>query len=122
MNKSVLICEDDEGIIDVAKIVLQEKGYSVTSLTNCSNIMDILPKVKPDVILLDLWMPDLNGEEVAAILKSNDKTRHIPIIMVSANKDLQKIAMLANADDYLAKPFDITDLENIVDKHAFKVS
>jgi CheY-like chemotaxis protein len=122
MKKSVLLCEDDEGIIDVARIVLEEKGYNVVALTKCTNIMDIIHKVKPNVILLDLWMPDMSGEEVAILLKNNPATKNIPIVIVSASKDIQRVASTTRVNDFLSKPFNIEDLENIVEKYTSHVS
>ncbi|MEO6508949.1 MAG: response regulator [Patescibacteria group bacterium] len=117
MQKSVLICEDDEGIVDVATIVLQEKGYIVESTMNGSEILAKIKKNRPDLILLDLWMPEMTGEEVASILQSQTETKDIPIIIVSASKDIKKIASASQVTDYLPKPFDIIDLENIVEKY-----
>ena len=116
-TKTVLICEDDEGIIDVTTIVLQEKGYKVIPLLDCQKVYEYVDALKPDIILLDLWMPDINGEEVTRTLKSNDHTKHIPIIIISANKDTEKIAKNAGADTFLCKPFDIEELEQTVERY-----
>ena len=116
-TKTVLICEDDEGIIDVTTIVLQEKGYKVIPLLDCQKVYEYVDTYKPDIILLDLWMPDINGEEVTRTLKSNDHTKHILIIIISANKDTEKIAKNAGADTFLCKPFDIEELEQTVERY-----
>ena len=117
MKKNILICEDDEGIVDVATIVLQEKGYNVDSIDRGTEIFAQIKATMPDLILLDLWMPEMTGDEVARILKLNPETMNIPIIFVSASKDIQKIAELTKVAAFLPKPFDITELENIVAKH-----
>lgn len=119
-NKCVLICEDDEGIIEITQIVLQEKGYRVITQTDASLIYTKVEEVKPDIILLDLWMNGLNGEEIARRLKVNEKTKHIPIIIMSASKDTELIARQAGADAFLSKPFDLTALEDIVEIHIEK--
>jgi DNA-binding response OmpR family regulator len=116
-NKCVLICEDDYSITELARYVLEEKGYRVIVLQNTDGIFPIIEKAKPDLILLDLWMPGLSGEEVTRRLKSDKKTRAIPVIIMSANKDTARIAKQSGADGYLAKPFDIAHLENLVDSH-----
>lgn len=118
MNKSILICDDDAGILDVTTMILQDKGYHVTALHNCHDIMAKIEKLKPAVILLDLWMPDVNGEEVTRALKNNKKTKDIPVIIISASKDTKKVAENAGANDFICKPFDIEDLETKVDKYA----
>lgn len=117
MNKSVLVCDDDEGIIDVTTIILEDKGYKVIPINNCQEIFAKIEKSKPDVILLDLWMPNLTGEEITKELKKNKKLKNIPVIIVSASKDTEKVAKAAGADDFICKPFDIVELENMVEKH-----
>jgi CheY-like chemotaxis protein len=115
--KKVLICDDDEGIIDVATIVLQEKGYSVISLTQAEAIYELVAEHNPDIILLDLWMPDLGGDEITKKLKSDSSTKHIPIILFSASKSTEETAKQLGADAFLCKPFDIDELEEMIATH-----
>ncbi len=117
MAKTVLICEDDEGIIDVVTIVLQEKGYNVIPLLSSREVYKMVDEKKPDLILLDLWMPHITGGEIATVLKQKDETKHIPIIIVSANKDTEQIATQSGADSFICKPFDIEELEETVAKY-----
>lgn len=116
--KKVLFCDDDEGIVDVVNIILEDKGYKVLALTNSSTIFQVIRKQKPDVILLDLWMPGLGGQDITRILKSQGDTKGIPVVIISANKDTHRIAKEVGADEFLTKPFDIDDLERVVEKHA----
>lgn len=116
-NKCVLLCDDDEGIVDVSTIVLEEKGYCVIALTNPKQVLSTVAERRPDIILLDLWMPVISGEVLARELKLNPDTRHIPIIIISASKDTERIAGTVAADDFLCKPFDIEALEQMVFKH-----
>lgn len=116
-EKTVIICDDDEGILDVASIVLEEKGYTVLPLGNCDEVQDLVHKEKPDLILMDLWMPGKGGEQVTKELKSDPDTASIPIIIVSASKNTKDTALSAGADDFLYKPFDIEELETMVDKY-----
>lgn len=115
--KKVLICDDDEGILDVIKIILEEKGYDVFILSKSEKVYETVDTFKPDVILLDLWMPGISGETITKELKKTSKTKMIPIIIVSANKDTIKIAKELEADDFLCKPFNIDRLEEMVDKY-----
>lgn len=116
----VLVCEDNEGITDVVKIVLETKGYRVVTIDNGANIKNIVKEVAPNVILMDLWLPGMNGDELAKILKADPTTRDIPLIIVSASRDAVEVAKEVGADDALKKPFDIGDLEKIVDKYIKK--
>jgi len=118
--KRVLICDDDEGIIDVASIVLGEKGYDILTLRHSNNIFEKISEYKPDVILIDLWMSEISGDQIVIKLKQDEHFRKIPVIIVSANKDLQEIAKSSGSDGFLAKPFDIVELENIVEKQVGK--
>lgn len=116
-NKTILVCEDDEGISDIAEIVLTDNGYSVVKLHNSTNIFSTIEAENPDLVLLDLWVPGISGEEVTRTLKADPTKQHIPIIILSANKDGLAIAKNAGADDFLQKPFDIDALEKKVGQY-----
>jgi len=117
MRKKILLCDDDEGVVEVVKIVLAEKGYAVEVLYECGEIDKQVKKIKPDLIILDLWIPEIGGEQATRVLKADPATRNIPIIILSAHHDTEKLAKAVGADAFLKKPFDITVLENIVGKH-----
>jgi CheY-like chemotaxis protein len=116
-NKKVLICEDDEGIIEIAGIVLEDMGYEVVTQMDGHGIFSRIEEVKPDLLLLDLWLPGLTGDQITRQLKAQESTKHMPIVIMSANKDTEKIAKEAGADAFLAKPFDLTVLETTIAKH-----
>jgi DNA-binding response OmpR family regulator len=118
--KKVLICDDDDGIVDVAQIILQERGYTVQTLTQSGDIFDKVKSFDPNLILLDLWMPEMNGEEITRSLKANTNTQHIPIVIVSASRDTEKVARKVGADDFISKPFDIIELEEKVARNIEK--
>jgi DNA-binding response OmpR family regulator len=110
MTKKVLVCDDDEGIADLLVLVLEEAGFNAISEINSLNVYRVIEKEKPDLLLLDLWMPVLSGDQVLGILKSNPKTKDLPVIVISASLEGRKIATVAGACDFLAKPFDIDQL------------
>lgn len=114
-ERCVLICDDDPDILEVSKIILELRGHKVETLKNCDNILSKVETIKPDIILMDLWIPDIGGEEATKLLKNNATTRHIPIIIFSANNDIEKIAKVSGADNFLCKPFEIKDLESIIE-------
>ena len=111
MKPYVLIVDDDEGIAEVARIILSDSGYEVKSLTNSENIFDVIAQKRPAVILLDLWMPELSGEDILIKMKRDKSLSDIPVVVVSASKDTEKVAKNLGADDFLTKPFDINELE-----------
>ena len=109
-GKKILVCDDDEGILDMVSFVLEDSGYEVIPEKNSMNVYNQIEKEQPDLLLLDLWMPVLSGDQVLRVLKSNPETSSIPVIVVSASTEGQKIAHDAGASDFLAKPFDIDQL------------
>lgn len=117
IKKRVLIVDDDLPIVEVIKIILEEKNYLVDTLTESQSIKEKLSLDLPDLILLDIWMSGLDGVEITRILKSSPRTKHIPIIMISANNEVEKIAKNSGADDFIAKPFDVDVLIKKVEKH-----
>lgn len=115
-NKKVLIADDDSAILDSITLLLEELGYSVETSVNGETISKLQDNL-PDILLLDIWMSGRDGRDICRKLKEQSHTKHIPIIMISANKDTEKIALQAGADDFLAKPFDINDLYQKIEKY-----
>jgi DNA-binding response OmpR family regulator len=120
MNQEILIIDDDKAILEVMKLILQEKGYSVITISDSYLVEDYIHQHLPQMIFVDFWMAGLNGKKIVTQLKSNDDSKAIPVIMISANHEVKKIANEINADDFLAKPFDIIDLTKIVEKYTSK--
>ncbi|RZK41061.1 MAG: response regulator [Pedobacter sp.] len=116
-KKKILICDDDEGIIDMLELILEETGHQIIPETNSLNVKSILEREKPDLILLDLWMPVLSGDQVLKSLRANEKTKELPVIVISASRDGKEIALGAGASDFLAKPFDMDELLQKVDEY-----
>ena len=117
MNKKILVAEDDRAILEVVKIILEQEGYTTVFADKEDVIYKIIKEQKPDLMLLDIWLGGSNGGKIAKTIKSDKQTQHIPIIMISANNETEKITREAGADDFLLKPFNIDDLLNIVRKH-----
>lgn len=121
MAKKILVIEDDKDIRDTLVYVLEEQGYDVVSSEE-AKILRSLDAIKPDLILLDNWLTewksDANGQQISKQLKSNPATSHIPIVIISAVSNIQEIAEAGMADDYLRKPFNLTDIIEIVKKYA----
>lgn len=109
MTKKILIIEDDIAITDSLKMMLEMEGYAVAIITDATKAYH-LAKYQADLILLDIWMSGQDGRDIAKKVKSNKETKHIPIIMISASKDIEKSALDAGVDDYLAKPFEMDEL------------
>ena len=107
MKKRILIYDDDPEILMVCKIILESKGYHVETRLFCDDIIKDISETAPDVIFMDLWIPTIGGEIAIKLMKSNSATSHIPIILFSANSDIELIAQRTNANGFLSKPFDV---------------
>ena len=113
-NKTILICDDDEGILDMLELILEETGYRIIPVKNSLEIYEEIEKQQPDLILLDLWMPVLSGDQVLRTLRKNPETQSLPVIVISASREGARIAQEAGADLFLAKPFDLETLVSTV--------
>lgn len=116
MAKRILVIDDDAGIVEATTMVLEDAGYDVTAVTDPGS-SEMIREGYPDLILLDVWLSGVDGRDVARDLKANPKTRNIPIIMFSANRDCEEIALEVGAEDFLLKPFDINRLIAMIEKH-----
>jgi two-component system alkaline phosphatase synthesis response regulator PhoP len=108
MSRKILIIEDDFGLADNIKALLQLKGYEVHHAPDGEAGVAAARKFKPDLILLDILIPKVDGFDVCRLLRSEEKTSHIHIIMVTGlgqMGDVEK-ALSCGAQDYLTKPFD----------------
>ena len=108
MKKTILVADDDAAIVNAIQMILEDAGYKVQTTLTGEEV--IHTKNSPDLILLDIWMSGQDGRTICQQLKSQPRTKEIPIIMISANKDTAKIAKIAGADDFITKPFEIEDL------------
>ncbi|MBC8054778.1 MAG: response regulator [Sphingobacteriaceae bacterium] len=116
MSKRILIFDDDVDILSICTYILEEQGWEVHTSPHCNNIDTTVRSIKPDVILMDNWIPDTGGIVATQIIKSQADLKDIPVIYFSANNDIQSLAKQAGADTYLEKPFDLTELELVIDK------
>jgi DNA-binding response OmpR family regulator len=113
MNKKILIIEDDIDIAEALTYSLEFVGYEVSKALADSYHDVFHPKNKdnfPHLVLLDILLSGKDGREICKELKSDNKTKHIPIIMMSAYPDAHESVKKAKANDFLPKPFDINDL------------
>jgi DNA-binding response OmpR family regulator len=111
MSKKIIIADDDPGILDAVGIMLEFEGYEVKCTPDCTALLNMESESEfPDLLLLDIWMSGTDGRDVCRYLKQKESTSKIPIVMISASKDIERSAIEAGADDFLAKPFEMDDL------------
>lgn len=108
-HKKIMIADDDPGIVDAVEMILEFEGYEVTSTVDGSTVLDMKAEL-PDLLLLDIWMSGEDGRDICRQLKHNELTKRIPVIMISASRDIKESAMASGADDFLAKPFEMNEL------------
>jgi len=116
IKKKVIVCDDDEGILDMMSLVLENDDLDVITESNSLKLQQLIATENPDLILLDLWMPVLSGDVILKQLREQEATRTLPVIVISASRDGEQIALEHGATDFLAKPFDLDELSKRVEK------
>jgi diguanylate cyclase (GGDEF)-like protein len=108
----VLVVDDERNILDIIKFNLEVEGYEVITSRDGEEALRLIQELRPDLILCDIMMPELDGLEVCRRLKADSRTNQIPVVMLSARTQAQdKVASIeAGADDFITKPFDFSDL------------
>ncbi len=106
-KKKILIVEDEESLLKLESILLTSKGYDVKGAAIGQEALDAIERDQPDLVLLDIMMPGLDGFEVCRRIKINPETKDIPVIMVTAKKSGDDMARgeEVGADWYITKPF-----------------
>lgn len=111
VHKNILVIEDNHAILDVITLILQSEAYHVTGLNKSADMMFHIEQLKPDLLILDIMLPDGDGRELLKMLRSDTSTNQIPVLMISARYTEQNIEHGEyKPDGFLAKPFDIDDL------------
>lgn len=121
-EKHVVVFDDDEDLLDIFKFLFEDKGWHVTSFSDCAQVIDRVRDNRPDLILMDNWIPPAGGVAATQSLKSELDLKHIPIILLSANNDVQDLASKAGSDAYLPKPFQFAKLQQMAEELVFKNS
>lgn len=116
IDKTILVADDDFAILHSVRMLLEDEGYHVITTDGDKTAQEVKEHL-PDLILLDIWMSGTDGRDICKHLKSQARTKHIPIIMISARQDTEKIAKESGADDFVAKPFDIFNLLKKIEQY-----
>jgi len=118
-GKKVLCIEDEPEMIDLIKLILERKGFQVLGALGGREGLDIIRRERPDVVLLDLMMPDMDGWEVYRQMRADESLKDIPVIVVTAKaQNIDKVLGLhiAKVDAYIIKPFGPRELVESVEK------
>lgn len=115
MGYKIIIYDDDKDILLVTSTILKLKGYEVTCREHCRNLYDDLTDFAPQVILMDNWLPDMGGVKAIQYIKNQDVFKDIPVIFFSANSNVEELAKEAGADELLKKPFEVAELQAMIE-------
>jgi len=110
--------DDNEDILEVLQLILEDFGYEVETLNNGTFLFDKINEHRPDLILLDIMLGNMDGRELCKDVKSKKETHDIPVILISASHNVSDIFKPSNApNDFLAKPFNIIELIDKIQMH-----
>ncbi len=115
----VVCIEDEPEMIDLVRMILSRRGFDVFGAPSGQEGLQMIEHMRPDLVLLDLMMPDMDGWEVYQRMKANSALKHIPVIVVTAKaQSIDKMLGLhiAKVDDYITKPFGPAELLNSIEK------
>jgi DNA-binding response OmpR family regulator len=118
-KKRVLCIEDEQEMIDLIKLILERRGFEVLGAVGGKEGLEVIRREKPDLILLDLMMPEIDGWEVYRQMKADEQVKDIPVIVVTAKaQSIDKVLGLhiAKVDDYVTKPFGPQELLKSINK------
>jgi len=118
VKQKVIVCDDDDEILDITAFILEDAGYDVIKVPESVKVIDTITETNPALVILDLWMPGMSGDEVVIALRKNDQLKHTNVIIISASRDGKQTAMQAGADQFIAKPYDLEHLVAEVRKFA----
>lgn len=113
-SKTVMVVDDNPDIVTIVKTILEGKGYAVQSAYSGGEVFNLLSEQKPDLIVLDIMMPQMDGLEVLTRLKGEPSTATIPVILLTAKVQYEDVlgGYKMGADYYITKPFTSTQLLN----------
>jgi two-component system, OmpR family, response regulator VicR len=116
-KKIVLVADDDFDLLQLVKMQLQQAGFLVQLSLNGKGIVKMAQDDHPDVILLDITMDGISGGDICKKLKSNYQTATIPVIMISANDNIEDVAQHCGANDFVRKPFNLQAIRETISRY-----
>lgn len=117
----ILVCDDEKDVVELISFLLEKDGYNVVTAKNGREALDVVGKEIPDLILLDVMMPEMDGYTVQTRLQEDPKTKAIPIIILTAKGQMRDVfAMSSNVVAYMEKPFDPKSLRTKIQESLSK--
>ena len=119
MKKKILVVDDQAELLELTQRLLHSRGYDVVTLTEGKNAIEVIKKELPNLVIMDMLLPDRDGDQICREIKSDHSIRHIPVLLTTGQMLEQSEYVLAGVtgpDDYLMKPFEIDDLLSKIEK------
>jgi len=116
MKKYIHVVEDNEDIRYIVEFFLSDYDYDVQLSANVKDFIASMSGPLPDLYLLDVMLPDGNGLEICKHIKANERTKHTPVIIMSAHSNENEVRSESCADDFISKPFDLNELVTRIKK------
>lgn len=117
MANKILIVDDEPDVLKVLSLRLEKTGYEVLAARDAREALDLARRIIPDLIVLDFYLPDMNGDDVVRVMKNDDKLKHIPVILISATTiSLAEKTKDCGAVAFIIKPFEPEELVGAVRK------
>lgn len=116
MQKCILVYDDDVEISTLCRLILQKLNYKVETRFTCDSVIADIKTIKPDMVLMDLWIPKNGGEEAVREIRADPSSKDIPILLFTANDEVEEISKKLTTQGYIRKPFDIPALKETIEK------
>lgn len=111
---NILLVDDNSDILEALKIILEDEEYNVATLLDGKQIQQAIKAKKPDLIILDMLLSGIDGRDLIKILKNQEDTKNIPIILTSAHPQIKSRWRESGADNFIEKPYDIENLISLI--------
>ena len=119
MSKKILIADDETDIVETLQFMLEVEGFECLTAYNGEDALNLAKREMPDLLILDVMMPKINGYKISRLLKYDNKYKNIPILMITARSQEEDkiIGEETGADEYITKPFDLDVVVKTVEKY-----
>jgi CheY-like chemotaxis protein len=117
MMKKILVFDDDEGILDIVDAILSLHSYEVKTISHGKKAVDLVKYLRPDLVLINVFISGTDGRDICRQIKTDPEINTIPVVLFSAHAKAQELFNDCDANDFIAKPFDLEKLVEVVEKH-----
>ncbi|MES2430265.1 MAG: response regulator [Bacteroidota bacterium] len=118
--KKILVVDDDLDILTLVKLALTMNGFTVEAISRWEEVNNSLINFGPDLVLLDVSLNGADGRDICRKIKETDNTKHIPVILFSANANMSSFVHDCHAESFIAKPFELSHLLGTINTYTYK--